>query len=143
MGERLFAEIDNDLAEIGRVTALIECFGAEHKLPQAVVFHLVLAFDEVLTNIISHGFCDGNRHKITASISFEGNTLAAEIIDDGIAFDPFALPPPDTTLSIEEREIGGLGIHFVRTAMDAVDYHRIDGRNHLKLIKIVPAEPAN
>ncbi len=142
MSERLSAEIDNDIAEIARVTSLIESFGERHQLPETIVFYMKLAFDELLTNIISYGFLDGGRHKITALIRLEGNALEAEIIDDGIAFDPLARPAPDTSLAVEEREIGGLGIHFIRTVMDAVDYHRSNGRNHFKMIKKVPVAPA-
>ncbi len=142
LGERITAEIDNDIAEIACVTSLIEDFGERHRLPDAVVFHMKLAIDELLTNIISYGFLDGGRHKIIASIGIEGDRLEAEIIDEGIAFDPLVRPAPDISLAAEERDIGGLGIHFIRSVMDRVDYHRSGGRNHLKLVKKVPAEPA-
>lgn len=136
------AEIDNDIAEIARVTARIEAFGQSHSLPEAVVYQFVLAFDEVLTNIISYGFLDGGTHKITASMVLAGDRLEAEIVDDGIAFDPLARPAPDLDAPVEDRNIGGLGIHFVRTVMDAVDYQRLDGLNHLKMMKKVSVEPA-
>lgn len=143
MGDKLLVEIDNDLGEIARLCALIDAFGEKHDLPPAAIFHITLAFDEFLTNIISYGFSDGERHKIAASIELDGDTIAAEIVDDGIAFNPLARPTPDTSKSLEEREIGGLGIHFIRRVMDKVEYCRADGRNHLKMIKKVRAEPAN
>lgn len=142
MAERISAEIDNDIAEIASVTALIERFGKLHRLPEAAIFHMVLAFDELLTNIISHGFLDGARHKISASLELNGDLFEGEIVDDGVAFDPLAGPVPDTSLPIEQREVGGLGIHFVRSVMDHLDYHRAEGRNHVKMIKRVPADPA-
>lgn len=147
MGERLFVEIDNDIAEIARLSSLIDGFAERHRLPEAVVFHLKLAFDELLTNIISYGFHDGRRHKISASMTFEtdmadGDRLAAEIIDDGIAFDPLSCAAPDLDQPLEDRAIGGLGIHFIRSVMDDVAYHRSQGRNHFKMIKKVPAKPA-
>jgi anti-sigma regulatory factor (Ser/Thr protein kinase) len=142
LGERVTAEIDNDIAEIAHVTSLIESFGEKHRLPETTVFHMKLAVDELLTNIISYGFLDGGRHKIIASIGIEGDRLEAEIIDDGIEFDPLARPAPDISLAADERDIGGLGIHLIRSVMDRVDYHRSGGRNHLKLVKKVPAEPA-
>ena len=142
MAEHLFAEIDNDIAEIERVMALVETFGERHKLPEAIVFHMKLAFDELLTNVISYGFVEGTRHKIMVSIRLDGERLEAEIIDDGVAFDPLSAPPPDISLPVEERDIGGLGIHFLRSVMDQVDYRRSDGRNHFKMVKKVPREPA-
>jgi anti-sigma regulatory factor (Ser/Thr protein kinase) len=142
LGERVTAEIDNDIAEIACVTSLVESFGERHRLPETTIFHMKLAIDELLTNIISYGFLDGARHKIIAAIGIEGDTFEAEIIDDGIAFDPLTRNVPDLDLEGDEREIGGLGIHFIRTVMDGVDYYRSDGRNHLKLVKKVPAAPA-
>ncbi|HEY1736548.1 MAG TPA: ATP-binding protein [Methylovirgula sp.] len=143
MGDQLLAEIDNDIAAIAGLTARIEEFGEEHKLPSEAIFQLTLAFDELLTNIISYGFSDGKRHTITARIELHGDTIAAEIIDDGTAFDPLARATPDTTKSIEEREIGGLGIHFIRTVMDKIEYCRIDGHNHLKMLKKVRQAPVS
>ncbi len=142
MGERIFVEIDNDIAEIARVHALIDSFGELHKLPETIVFHIKLAFDELLTNIISYGFPDRGRHKIAVWLEVDGEAFAAEIVDDGIAFNPLDKAGPDLCRSLEEREIGGLGIHFVRTVMDHVDYRRLGGRNHFKMSKKVPAEPA-
>ncbi len=141
MSERIQAEIDNSIGEIAKVISLIETFGERHRLPEAVVGHLTLACDELLTNIVFHGFPDGRLHKILVSIALDGNKLEAEIIDDGIAFDPLARPTPDVTLATEHREIGGLGIHFIRTVMDRVDYRRSNGQNHLKMVKRMPGRP--
>ncbi|MHB8883835.1 MAG: ATP-binding protein [Methylovirgula sp.] len=145
MGNRISVEIDNDIAEIARVCSLIDSFAQQHRLPEAIVFHMKLAIDELLTNIISYGFQDGGRHKISVSMSLEtddneGNRLAAEIIDDGVAFDPLSRATPDLSQSVADREIGGLGIHFIRSVMDQVKYHRFEGRNHFQMIKKVPAE---
>ena len=59
------------------------------------------------------------------------------ITDDGIPFDPFSVKTPDTDLSIDEREIGGLGIHLVRNMMDKVSYQRKDNKNIVNLIKVL------
>ncbi len=143
LAETWVAEIANDIAEIAQVTSRIEDFGKRHRLPEPIVYQFVLAFDELLTNIISYGFLDGGAHRITASMALAGDRLEAEIVDDGIAFDPLAGLGPDVDAPLEDRKIGGLGIHFVRSVMDAVDYRRADGRNHLKMMKKVSVEPAN
>jgi anti-sigma regulatory factor (Ser/Thr protein kinase) len=57
--------------------------------------------------------------------------------DDGVEFDPFAGPPADTFSDIESRQIGGLGIHLVKTLMDDVSHRRIDGKNVIILTKRV------
>jgi sigma-B regulation protein RsbU (phosphoserine phosphatase) len=57
------------------------------------------------------------------------------ITDEGLPFDPTERPGADTTLRVEDRPIGGLGIHLVRHYMDSINYERIDGRNVLTLRK--------
>jgi anti-anti-sigma factor len=53
----------------------------------------------------------------------------------GQAFDPLQAPLPDLTADLAERQVGGLGIHFIRSLMDAVAYDRRDGRNRLRMVK--------
>jgi len=55
--------------------------------------------------------------------------------DDGKPFDPLQAPPPDLSLPLERRPIGGLGIHLIRNLMDEVSYARVGGRNVLKMVK--------
>ena len=64
----------------------------------------------------------------------------ATIIDDGIAFNPFDAPAPDTTLALEDREIGGLGVHIVRTMMDEVFYERDGNKNVVTVSKQLDRE---
>jgi len=64
--------------------------------------------------------------------------LTVTVTDNGHEFNPLNAPVPDTTLSLEEREIGGLGIHLVRNMMDAVTYAHHDGFNELTLTLEVP-----
>jgi len=61
--------------------------------------------------------------------------ITLQIEDDGKAFDPTVLDEPDTEAAIEERDAGGLGIHFVRTLMDTVQYRRVGDRNRLTMTK--------
>ena len=84
----------------------------------------------MLTNIVSHGLPEG-RHEIAVSVEFRDETLIASVSDGGAPFDPLTQPAPDIHAPIEDRKVGGLGIHLLRTLMDAVEYHRADGRNHL------------
>ena len=65
----------------------------------------------------------------------DGEYLIFTISDSGIPFDPTKQKPADTTLSAEERAIGGLGIHLVRQLMDEVTYSREENKNVLTLIK--------
>jgi anti-sigma regulatory factor (Ser/Thr protein kinase) len=125
----------NKLSEIERLSGLVEAFGAENGLPDDVVFFLGLALDEAVTNVILHAYDDARVHEIAVALKVEDGVLRAEVRDDGRAFDPLSVPPLDLDRGIDERQIGGLGIHVVRSTMDSVDYRREDGQNRLVMQK--------
>ena len=130
MTDSLSFAVVNDLSEIPRMAARVEEFCVARKISAKIVYRFNLSLDEVLTNIISHGLTQG-RHEIAVSVALQDGNLVADVSDDGPAFDPLSAPAPDVRAPIEERKIGGLGIHLLRTLMDAVEYRRADGRNHL------------
>ncbi|AYJ84780.1 ATP-binding protein (plasmid) [Sphingomonas paeninsulae] len=111
----------------------IEVYLKEHDVPDLPRGRLMIAFDEVISNIRNHGGAQGHTPRIDVRIAIGDRSVEVEIRDDGIAFDPVDLKTPDTSLSIEEREIGGLGIHLVHALMDEVRYERQDGVNLLRL----------
>lgn len=127
----------NDLAELARLAEAIEAFGEEAELGMKLVFSLNLVLDELVTNVISYGYNGqpAGEHEITVALSVEDGRLTAVLLDDGRPFDPLSKGPADTDSPLEDRKIGGLGVHFVRTMMDEVGYSRVDGRNCLKLVK--------
>lgn len=86
-------------------------------------------------NVIDYAYPEGTEGEITISIMTDGETLHCQIKDAGRAFDPTAEERADTTLSAEERQIGGLGILLVRELMDTINYERVDGQNVLPLTK--------
>lgn len=94
-----------------------------------------LASEEVLVNIINYAYPDKNGNiEINYSVK-EPKGLEVEILDWGILFNPLELPQPDITAPIEDRKIGGLGIHLVRKIMDEVSYKREQERNILTFVK--------
>jgi len=98
-----------------------------------VVFAASLAIEEIVTNIIKYGYDDALKNEITVRLALLENMLEIEICDDGEEFNPFNQPEPD--VSSGARQIGGLGIHFVRNMLDNYSYERRDGRNIVKLSK--------
>jgi anti-sigma regulatory factor (Ser/Thr protein kinase) len=120
----------NNLSEIPHLAERVEEFCRQRKISGKTARRFNLALDEVLTNIISHGLKEG-RHEIAVSVALRDGNLIANVSDDGPPFDPLSAPVPDIHAPIEQRKIGGLGIHLLRTLMDAVEYRRADGRNHL------------
>ena len=125
----------NRLAEIGKAAELIEAFGAAHGLSPEVVFKLNLALDEVVTNIISHAYDDADEHQIAIRVALDGEGVLVRVEDDGRAFNPLDAPRPDLGLDLANRAIGGLGVHIVRSVMDALEYRRENDRNILIMRK--------
>jgi len=127
MAERLDVTLRNDLSEIGRLTELLESFGKAHAFPPKLVFNVTLCLDELLTNIVSYAYEDGGAHDIHVGFELTGDHLRIVVEDDGKAFDPLKKDAADVESDVEDRQIGGLGIHFMRQIMDRLQYER-DGR---------------
>lgn len=108
----------------------IEIWLAESGVPTEQIARLMVAFDELLSNIVNHG-----GGTIELSIGLADGSLTATIADDGPPFDPLARATPDVDLGIDQREVGGLGIHLVRELMDGLAYAYENGRNLLRLTK--------
>ena len=131
----LSVALGNDLGEIRRLAELVEGFGEAHGLAPKLVHSLNLAFDELITNVILHGFDAAGPHEIVVRITLDGEVLVAVLEDNGRPFDPLSAPRPDLDAAIEVRAIGGLGVHLVKTLMDTVEYRREGDRNILRLTK--------
>lgn len=141
MSTGLTLTITSRLKEIERVAAAVEAFGAEQKLPDEVVFAVNLSLDEVVTNIISYAYSDAQEHPITVRLTLEGEVLCAEVVDEGRPFNPLNVPAPDLDAPVDERPIGGLGMHIVREMMDDLHYRREQDKNVLTLTKRLTADP--
>ncbi len=137
MTDTLDLRLANDVAEIPAIAERLDAFFEAHDLPPKVAFNFNLAIDELLTNTISYGFPPDTRHEIRVRVTLSADrVVTAELIDDGAPFDPFTQTrPPVLEGEAEDRPIGGLGVHFVKTMMDDVRYERRDGRNHVVIAK--------
>jgi sigma-B regulation protein RsbU (phosphoserine phosphatase) len=133
--QRLDIRIPNDRNAIADATDRFKAFAEQHGVPAQDVMRVNLVFDEILTNIISYAYQDDAPHEIVIGVELTPTTLVVNIEDDGIPFNPFAREEPDTSLSIEERDVGGLGIHLVKNVMDEATYHRRQDANLLVLSK--------
>lgn len=123
--------VKNQLFEMTRIADFVRELGANNKLDQRLTFHLDLILDELITNIISYGYPDKDEHDITLNFDVDGDFLHLEIIDNGIAFNPLESKKPDTSLSVDDRPIGGLGIYFAKSFSDNITYFRRNDENHL------------
>jgi len=137
MRGKLEVTLNNDQSEIAKFSrALTEC-GQRCQLAPRLVHAMELAVEEILTNIMSHGYTDDAEHEITVRLTARPEALEAEVEDDGQPFNPLEAPKPDTTRSLHDRSIGGLGIHLARTLVDGLEYQRREGKNVLLLRKSV------
>jgi serine/threonine-protein kinase RsbW len=121
-----------NLREIRRfVREAATALGAD---PDAVS-DLVLAVDESAANIIVHGY-RGEEGIIEIEIGREKDALVVCLRDQAAPFDPNDVPPPDLTLPLEERPLGGLGVYMTRQLVDQVIHHvPLQGGNELILVK--------
>jgi anti-sigma regulatory factor (Ser/Thr protein kinase) len=107
-------------------------FSAAHGLTRNDTWPFHVALDEILSNIVKYGR-SGREGDGRVEIRLDlHDTVALEmvIVDDSDPFNPLEAEAPDTTLGVEEREIGGLGIEIVRRLMDTIEYDRVDDRHN-------------
>ncbi len=134
----------NDLKQLDKLAEDLESFGEEAEVHPMLVHTFNLCLDEILTNIISYGFEDEDQHEVVLEIEAVGDKVKAVISDDGKAFNPLVeAKDPDLDAVIEDREIGGLGVFFLKQMMDKLDYCREGGRNILTMEKTLPEEMKN
>ena len=101
----------------------------------STTFKLNLAIEEAVVNVMSYAYPAGTKGDVDIDAEADDEQLKFVISDSGTPFDPTQKGEVDTTLSAEERGIGGLGIHLIRQIMDTINYERVDGKNVLTLRK--------
>ncbi len=126
--------IRNELAEIPRLAQEVEAFCEAAGVDAGSVHPVNLVLDEWITNLISYAFPDRQEHRIDVELHAGPEGLTVEVTDDGAPFNPLE-DAPEVSLEgdVEERAVGGLGLHFMKTLMDDIHYDRRDGVNRLRL----------
>jgi anti-sigma regulatory factor (Ser/Thr protein kinase) len=110
-------------------------FSSQNNIPLNIKNSIDLVLDELLNNIINYGYDDQNEHTIVIQIYFSKKHIIIEIEDDGRKFNPLDVAEADTESSLDDRPIGGLGIHMVRNFMDDIEHRYDDNKNYIKMIK--------
>ena len=127
--------LTNDIKRIPRLNAFIDDVCNANGIDMSESMQINLALEEAVSNVINYAYPTGTKGDITIEAKSNGEKMFFIISDTGTPFDPTARPAVDTTLSAEDREIGGLGIHLIRKIMDHINYERTDGHNVFTLIK--------
>ncbi len=127
--------LKNTLSELPRMSDAVSAWCKENGIVDEPEFHVHLALDEIVTNVILHGWKDQGNHELQVRLTRSENVVTLEVEDDAPPFNPLEVPAPDISQPLEKRIAGGLGIFIVRQIMDSVDYHRIEGKNLLIMKK--------
>lgn len=128
--------IENKVEQMVGLEGFMDTIADDFGLAPDVAFQLNLALDEALANSVSYAYPEGVTGDIHLTASLDGTRAIFQITEKGVAFDPTAQGNDvDTTLSAEERPIGGLGIFLIKQMMDEVSYERKDDTNVLTMIK--------
>lgn len=109
----------------------LEAFAEAAELSPGVAHRLALVAEELVANVAMHG---KGASFVDVTLRLEGDALHLSVTDDGPPFDPLAEAAPDTDAALEEREIGGLGIHFIRKMVRSLDYRREGASNCLAAV---------
>ena len=127
--------LSNKPEEKRKLLAALEQFAQSNKLPPAVVPAADLSLEEHVTNVMNYGYNDALAHEIIVRFAVENQEFVVEVEDDGKPFNPLEKATVDTSVPLEEKPIGGLGIHLMRQFMDTLRYRRENDRNILHLRK--------
>ena len=125
----------NDLSQVRTLAKALFEFGKENNLSREIIHDINLTLEELLVNVIFYGYKDKKEHEIVIRLSLDKKELVLQFEDDGVPFNPLEFPAPDIEKPLNERPAGGLGIHFVRNLMDAIEYKREKEKNILAMKK--------
>jgi len=128
-------DLSNDVQEVPTLNEFVEGICEAVEFDMGTTMKLTLAIEEAVVNVMNYAYPKGTVGSVRMDVHADDAWVYFVISDQGTPFDPTAKEEVDTTLSAEDRKIGGLGIHLVRNIMDAVSYKRIDDTNELTLGK--------
>ncbi len=133
MSETLVIELSNNHSELARLATAIETIGEQEDWDPALLYKVNLALEELVLNVFTHG-AHQDLKEVQVAVDSDTDVVSVRITDNGVAFDPLNdAPEPDLLAAIDDRQVGGLGVHLVLEMMDQVQYERIDDKNCLTL----------
>ena len=126
-----------DVAQLATIRAFVEQQARALDVDVSAICDLVLAVNEVATNIVVHGY-RSQPGAIEIELRRLGDAIEIRLRDQAPLFDPTRVPTPDLTLPLHKRSLGGMGVHVTRQIMDAMRYRVTPaGGNELTLVKRV------
>ncbi len=135
MSGRARITLESRESELARLGESIEQFGAEQDWSPKLLFQLQLALEEIALNVINHGYGEAGHH-LEIDLESTPESITVEVSDSARPYNPLVeTPAPELDAEVEDRTIGGLGVHIVRTISDQISYVREGGKNRLKFVK--------
>jgi len=125
--------LDGRLGELEHLVAETTKFCGEHSLGEEVEFDLNLALEELFVNSLNHGGCAGMENAVQVRLQLLDRAVHLEFSDRGQPFNPLEVPEPDLDARLEDRPVGGLGLHLVRQIMRNVEYRRLGEWNRVTM----------
>ena len=125
----------NKVSEITKLNAFVKSATAALNMETGLANQIKLAVEEAVTNVIDYAYPNGTEGNINITIEADESRIRFILSDSGAEFDPTGVSKADTTLTVDERPIGGLGVFLVRNLMDSINYERVDGKNVLRMEK--------
>lgn len=121
----------------GRTEEIIDTILQQEEIESCtkIIYPIHLACEEIIMNIVSYAYPDDVEGYVKIQIESDDKAITISFIDSGVAFDPLAKEMPDTSIPLEDRDIGGLGIFLTQQTMDDVTYQRVDDKNILTIKK--------
>ncbi|MCX6152485.1 MAG: ATP-binding protein [Ignavibacteriales bacterium] len=119
----------NNINEITRLGEIIDDFGKSYNLPATLINTINLSLDEIITNTISYGYSDDSVHQILLKLEISDGYIIATVQDDANLFNILESTEVKPDIPLDEKPIGGLGLHLVRTLIDEIKYERKENKN--------------
>lgn len=117
----------------------LEQFCSDLHIPQKAIHALMLAVEEMASNIVNHAYQRDAHQTFRLMLQHHGTHFVVELRDHGPAFDPLQATAPELEGDPNERDIGGLGIHLVRHYIEDLHYARVGNENVLRMTKLLPS----
>jgi anti-sigma regulatory factor (Ser/Thr protein kinase) len=135
VNQSLTIEVPGTRDSIALASAQAEEWLQSHHPSAQALNLLLIAIEELVINCVDYGYDDDKTHTIRLVLAIDGENLIITVIDDGHPFDPLSALPPDLSLPVQARPVGGLGIHLLRQLSDQITYQRRDRFNELTITK--------
>ena len=127
--------LENDVSQVTDLNRFVQSVTEELQLGKPLPKQIKLAVEEVVVNIMEYAYMPDTKGIVKVEALANDKLLRFILTDSGRPFDPTSISRADTTLTVEDRPIGGLGILLVRNLMDSINYERANGQNILRIEK--------